>query len=173
MIMAALQELQVATCPHRASVCLGQHPGVAFVVVADTGATVRVIGGKDASMAQNVRKLPRPVKVSGAGGISLVHEIGDLPGYGGLMEGCLIMPDCAHSLLPVPVVCAEKDWGYQIDEGNTGSRFTRGGETVVQLDRMGTMTVVPQEFVLPVPRQKLAQVVQQPEVAGGAAVRGS
>ena len=27
--------------------------------------------------------------------------------------------------------------------------------------------------MLPVPRQKLAQVVQQPEVAGGAAVRGS
>ena len=35
------------------------------------------------------------------------------------------------------------------------------------------MAVVPQELVLPVPRQKLAQVVQQPEVAGGAAVRGS
>ena len=41
MIVAALQEPQVNH--HRASVCLGQHPGVALVVVADTGATVRVI----------------------------------------------------------------------------------------------------------------------------------
>ena len=61
----------------------------------------------------------------------------------------------------MPVVCAEKDWGYQIDEGNTGSRFTRGGETVVQLDRMGTMAVVPQEVALPVPVSKMAQSVQR------------
>ena len=147
-----------------------------MLVVADTGATVRVIGGRDAARAENVRRLPRAVKVSGAGGIILVHEIGDLPGCGGLMEGCLIMPDCAHSLCPMPLVCEEKGWGYQIYEGNAGSRFTEGGETVVQLDRMGTMAVLPQEFLVPVPRQKLAQVVQrgqQSEVAGGATVRGS
>ena len=153
MILAALQ---VAQHHHRASDCLGQHPGVALMVVADTGATVRVIGGADSSRAQNVRALPRPVRVSAAGGETLVHEIGDLPGYGGLMEGCLIMEGCAHSLLPVGSVCAEKGWSYQIDEGNTGSRFTKGGETIVQLESMGTMAVVPQEVALPVPRSKLA-----------------
>ena len=66
MIVAALQELQVNH--HRASVCLGQQPGVALMVVADTGATVRVIGGADSSRAVNVRLLPRPVPVRGAGG---------------------------------------------------------------------------------------------------------
>ena len=66
-----------------------------MLVVADTGATVRVIGGRDAARAENVRRLSRAVKESSAGGITLVHEIGDLPGCGGLIEGCLIMHDCA------------------------------------------------------------------------------
>ena len=52
----------------------------------------------------------------------------------------------------------------------------------MQLENMGTMAVVPQEVVLPVPRSKLALVstpevaqvaLPGPEVAGGAAVRGS
>ena len=128
-VVAALQELQVNN--HRASVCFGQQPGVALVVVADTGATVRVIGGDDSSRAVNVRLLPRPVPVRGAGGVTLVERMGDLPGCGGLMRDCLMMPECAHSLLPVPLVCEERSWGYQIDQGNTGSRFTAEGETVV------------------------------------------
>ena len=45
MVLSGLQELQVNH--HRASVCLGQQPGVALAVVADTGATVRVMGGTD------------------------------------------------------------------------------------------------------------------------------
>ena len=174
MIVAALQELQVNN--HRASVCLGQHPGVALVVVADTGATVRVIGGADSSRAVNVRLLPRPVPVRGAGGVTLVERMGDLPGCGGLMRDCLMMPECAHSLLPVPLVCEERSWGYQIDQGNTGSRFTAEGETVVQLESQGGMAVLPEGVVGPEPGQGLAQTaqrVQQPEVAGGAAIRGS
>ena len=167
MIVAALQEQKVKH-HHRASDCLGQQPGVALMVVADTGATVRVIGGTDSSKAVNVRLLPRPVPVRGAGGETMVERMGDLPGYGGLMRDCLIMADCAHSLLPVPLVCEEKGWGYQIDQGNTGSRFTAEGETVVQLEAKGGMAVLPEEMVLPAPRE-----VHQLEVAGVAPARGS
>ena len=167
MIVAALQEQKVKH-HHRASDCLGQQPGVALMVVADTGATVRVIGGTDSSKAVNVRLLPRPVPVRGAGGETMVERMGDLPGYGGLMKDCLIMADCAHSLLPVPLVCEEKGWGYQIDQGNTGSRFTAEGETVVQLEAKGGMAVLPEEMVLPAPRE-----VHQLEVAGVAPARGS
>ena len=56
MIVAALQELQVNN--HRASVCLGQHPGVALVVVADIGATVRVIGGADTPLIRVFHNSP-------------------------------------------------------------------------------------------------------------------
>ena len=108
------------------------------------GATVRVIGGTDSSRAVNVRLLPRPVPVRGAGGVTMVERMSDLPGYGGLMRDCLIVPDCAHSLLPVPLVCEEKGWGYQIDQGNTGSRFVSEGETVVQLGAKGGMAVLPE-----------------------------
>ena len=52
-------------------------PGVALLVVADTGATVRVIGIQDAHRAVRVRKLPEPVPVRGAGGIVMVQEMGD------------------------------------------------------------------------------------------------
>ena len=91
------------------------------------------------------------------------------------MRDCLMMPDCAHSLLPVPLVCEENDWGYQIDQGNTGSRFISGGETVVQLESPGGMAVLPEGMALPAPKQlaQATQRVQQSEVAGGAAVRGS
>ena len=57
------------------------------MVVADTGATVRVIGGADSSRAENVRLLSRPVPVRGAGGEAMVERMGGLPGYGGLMGG--------------------------------------------------------------------------------------
>ena len=92
------------------------------------------------------------------------------------MRDCLMMPECAHSLLPVPLVCEERSWGYQIDQGNTGSRFTAEGETVVQLESQGGMAVLPEGVVGPEPGQGLAQTtqrVQQSEVAGGAAIRGS
>ena len=61
-------------------ICVGQQPGVALMVVASIGATVRVIGGHgtDSSRAVNVRQLPRPVPVRGAGGETLVERMGDL-----------------------------------------------------------------------------------------------
>ena len=43
----------------------------------------------------------------------------------GLITNEMKMND-AHSLYPVPLVCVEKAGGYQIDQGNTGSRFTAG-----------------------------------------------
>jgi hypothetical protein len=93
MMVAALQE-QEAKDHHRASVCLGKQPGVALMVVADTGATVRVIGGAYSSRAVNVRLLPRPVPVRGVGGETMVESMGDLLGYGGLMRSYsrLLMP---------------------------------------------------------------------------------
>ena len=47
---------------------------------------------------------------------------------------------------------------------------------MVQLEAQDGMTMLYEEMILPAPRQKLAQAahrVQQSEVAGGAAVRGS
>ena len=70
----------------------------------------------------------------------------------------------------------EKDWGYQIDQGNTGSRFVSEGETVVQLEAKGDTAVLPEEMVPPTPREvhqvegagsRVYQLeVQQPEVDG-------
>ena len=68
---------------------------IALMVVADTRATVRVIGGADRHRAINIRQLTQPVTVNGAGGQTVVNEMGVLPGYAGLMTGCLIMDDCA------------------------------------------------------------------------------
>ena len=95
MIVAVLQE-QKGKHHHRASDCLGQQPDVALMVVADTGTTVRVIGGTDSSRAMNVRLLPRPVPVRGAGGETVVESMGGLPGDGGLRRDCLIIPDCTQ-----------------------------------------------------------------------------
>ena len=102
----------------------------------------------------------------------MVESMGDLPMYGGLMRDCLIMSDCAHSPLHMPLVCEEKGWGYQIDQGNIGSRFTSEDETVVQLGAQGGMAVLPEGVALPEPKQKLAKTAQQ-QVALGAIVRGS
>ena len=75
-------------------------------MLADTGGTVRIIGAEDKDRAVNIRRLSRLVQVHGAGGCTEVHYMGDLPGYGGLMQGCLIMETCSSSLLPVLPVCA-------------------------------------------------------------------
>lgn len=99
--------------------------GAVFAVIADTGATVRVIGQSDVSRAVNVRKLSVPVTVHGAGGASVVTHEGDLPGYAGLMEGCLIMPDCLASLLPVVKVCEELGYNYEIARRSV-SQFRQG-----------------------------------------------
>ena len=83
MIMSALQEkvLRLSRSTTAAS-----SRGVALVVVAGTRATVRVIGGQDRHRAVSIRKLAQPVEVTGAGGVTLVQEIGDLEGYAGLND---------------------------------------------------------------------------------------
>ena len=68
-----------------------------FGVIADTGATVRVIGGPDCSKAVNVEYLKDGVSVDTAHGRVVVNRIGDLPGYEGLMERCLMMPDSSQT----------------------------------------------------------------------------
>ena len=106
--------------------------GAVFVVIADTGATVRVIGQSDVSRAVNVRKLSVPVTVHGAGGASVVTYEGDLPGYAGLMEGCLIMPDCLASLLPVVSVCEELGYSYEIAQGGQSASFSIASAKMVR-----------------------------------------
>ena len=83
-------------------------------------------------MAIHIRKLAQPVEVAGAGGVTLVHEIGDLEGYAGLMTGCLLMPECSKSLCSVVKACEKHSLGYQVAEGNTWSSFTRGGKSVIE-----------------------------------------
>ena len=58
------------------------------------------------------------------------------------------MRDCGHSLLLVGPVCEERNWGYEIVQGNVGSRFTKDGETVFELASQGSMTVVLEEAVV-------------------------
>jgi hypothetical protein len=65
MLLAAFQDLQVNNN------CADGGSGAVHVVVADTGATVRVIGHTDTHRAVNITDLRRPVKVQGAGGLCL------------------------------------------------------------------------------------------------------
>ena len=134
-VMSALQEL-LRVNPKRESQVQGE---CRAYVLADTGATVRVIGAEDKDKAVNIRRLSRPVQVHGSGGCTEVHYMGDLPGYGGLMQGCLIMETCSSSLLPVIPVCAELDLGCQIDQGGGSGRFTKDGEPYLELSSEGGM----------------------------------
>jgi hypothetical protein len=123
----------------------GEVPGKVYAVIADTGATVRVIGKGDASRAVNVRKLSKSVEVETAQGRVLVDSVGDLPGYGGLMDKCLMMPECSQSLMPVNTVCEEHDLGYIVDRGGTGARFHRGGLTVLEMVPSGHVMLAPSD----------------------------
>jgi hypothetical protein len=85
MVLAALQEVragnsQVAAIAGDAMPASGSS---VFAVVADTGATVRVIGKCDLPRAVNITKLSMPVEVHGAGGLITVDYMGDLSGLGG------------------------------------------------------------------------------------------
>jgi len=115
-----------------------------YTVVGDSGATVRVIGGKDAGKAVNISKLSEPVAVETADGKVWVDSVGDLPGYGGLMTKCLIMVQCAHSLMPIVPICKELDLSYSIDRGGTGARFHKDGETVLEMIPSGGVMVAPE-----------------------------
>ena len=115
----------------------------------DTGATVRVIGKHEIPHAVNITRLPKPILVNGAGGKVLVTEVGDLPGVGGLMQKCLLMPLCESSLLPVQLVCEELDLEYrQGPSGDPGFYYIPTGECVAQLERSGSLVVVPSDLEL-------------------------
>lgn len=138
MLLAAFQDLQVNNN------CADGGSGAVHVVVADTGATVRVIGHTDTHRAVNITDLRRPVIVQGAGGPVSVTQMGDLPGFGGLMRRCLIMPDCGPSLMPVVPVCEEMGVGFEVDHGGQSGKFSKDGRAVVELYRKGDVLVVPE-----------------------------
>jgi hypothetical protein len=108
-----------------------------LAVVADTGATERVIGGVDVLDAVNVRELAVPVVVSSATGRMEVNKIADLPGCDGLMNDSLLIPECPESLLPVVKTCREFDLAYEVCRGGKESRFHRDGETIYELSPLG------------------------------------
>ena len=112
-VMSAVQELLRLTPSAASAYSAGTSSAC---VLADTGASVRVIGKGDQDSAVNMRLLSQPVAVYGSAGRTLVKYMADLPGYGGLMQGCLVMPDCEASLLPVIAVCEDLDLGYVIDQ---------------------------------------------------------
>ena len=148
MVLAAMQEQkvnsEVAGSTGVGSSCAAVSGLSAYAVVADTGATLKVIGKTDLPRAVNITSLIRPVEVHGAGGVSTVTHMGDLPGLGGMMTRCLIMPNCNMSLLPVVPVCKELDLKFEIDQGGSSGRFSRHGDTVVELTAEGGLLVVPE-----------------------------
>ena len=106
-------------------------------VVADSGATVRVIGKPHMHLVSNERDLDRPITVNTADGQVVISRIGDLPGYGGLMVGCLLIPNSEASLLPVSSVCEELNMSYTIRQGGGSSFFGRDGLVMQELDESG------------------------------------
>ena len=111
-------------------------------IVADTGATVRVIGAVHKHLAQNGRALVRSVLVETANGEVEVTREADLPALG--MENSLDMTDhCASSLLPVVPVCEELGVGFQIAQGGGRARFYKGGRTVAGLGGEGRLFIEP------------------------------
>ena len=62
------------------------------------------------------------------------------------MTKCLLMPECASSLLPVVPVCRELGLGFEVDQGGEAGRFHRDGETVVELVVDGELLVVPEDL---------------------------
>jgi hypothetical protein len=112
-------------------------------VIADTGATVRVIGEPHIHLLINVRFLDSPITVGTADGNVIVDRIGDLPGMGGLMKGCLIIPTSKGSLLPIGVVCEELGAGFNISEGNEKAVFHKDGKVIQELEKVGSLHVVP------------------------------
>ena len=111
-------------------------------IIADSGATVRVIGRDHIHLIRNRVKLGQQVMVQTAQGEIRVTEMGDLPGFGGLMTGCLIIPESSASLLPIGGVCEELDLGYEVAQGNVSAGFTRDGKLVHELEREGNLHIL-------------------------------
>ena len=117
-------------------------------VIVDTGATVRVIGKPHMHLVRNRVTLTNPVYVKTASGEEAVTEMGDLPGFAGLMLGCLLIPNSTASLLPVQVVCKELDLGFSVPQGGGPSEFNHDGVTVLNLDADGSLNLLAADSVI-------------------------
>ena len=117
-------------------------------VIVDTGATVRVIGQPHMHLVRNRKTLTSPVYVKTASGEEAVTEMGDLPGFAGLMLGCLLIPNSTASLLPVQVVCKELDLGFSVPQGGGPSEFNHDGVTVLNLDADGSLNLLAADSVI-------------------------
>jgi hypothetical protein len=93
-------------------------------------------------LVTNRRKLGKPVYVETAHGRVTVTEMGDLPGYSGLMKRCLLMPESTASLLPVKTVCKELGAGFEIKEGSLEAAFIKYGQTILKLEDLGSLHVL-------------------------------
>ena len=115
-------------------------------VVADTGATVRVIGAVHEFLAQNRRGLNKKVTVGTAGGEVAVEEEADLPVVGIDMSDSLVMVDsCESSLCPVVITCERENKGFQVAQGGGRARFYQDGKTVVECRKEDGLFTVPVE----------------------------
>ena len=112
-------------------------------IIADTGATVNIIGETHLHLVRNKRMLDRVVLVNTDDGVVEVNSMGDLPGLGGLMKGCLIIPSSKASLLSVVGTCEELGGGYQIHQGSLDAEFNKDGQTVISLNKVGLHHVLP------------------------------
>ncbi len=74
--------------------------------------------------------------------------MGDLPGFAGLMLGCLLIPNSTTSLLPVRVVCKERDLGFSVRQGGGPSEFNQDGVTVLNLDADGSLNLLAADSVI-------------------------
>jgi hypothetical protein len=112
-------------------------------IIADCGASVRVIGEPHLPEIVNVTPLEQPVIVETADGNVSVNTKGDLPGRGGLMKGCLIIPTSRASLLPIGTVCEELDAGFNISQGNKEAVLYRDSLVIQKFDKVGSLHVLP------------------------------
>jgi hypothetical protein len=117
-------------------------------VIVDTGATVRVIGKPHMHLVRNRVALSNPVYVQTASGEEIVTEMGDLPGFAGLMLGCLLIPKSTASLLPVQVVCKEFDYGFEVPQGGGASHFHQDRVSVLNLDVDGSLNILAADSVI-------------------------
>ena len=74
--------------------------------------------------------------------------MGDLPGFAGLMLGCLVIPKSTASLLPVQVVCKEFDYGFEVPQGGGASYFHQDRVTVLNLDVDGSLNLLVADSVI-------------------------
>lgn len=148
MVLIHMQELR------RRSKGDGDLTLLANYVIADTGATIRVIGCRDMGKAVNVTELPSPIIVSTVNGEVEVTHMGDLEGYKGLMNKCLVIPTSNNSLLPIPTICEGVGLGFHIPEGGGDGVLTKEGMPYAVFDSSR-----PGLQILPAPADSVEPVV--------------